>query len=156
MHLQEDLPPEFSKPINFLRLAEFVGESTRDALVFPLGLEDTWNWAIGIEYQWSHQTVLRLGIEDRPTSLPSGGYTPLLPMGSGKLYGAGLGVTLDNGGVMDFGIAYFKNSLDMPSGTSPLGNDTDPLNFIYNPFFGTDIKTDLSVLLLEFSISKPF
>ena len=57
---------------------------------------------------------------------------------------------------MDFGIAYFQNSLDMPSGTSPLGNDTDPLNFIYNPFFGTDTKTDLSVLLLEFSISQPF
>lgn len=152
----EDLPLVFSKPINFLRLAEFVGESTRDSLVFPLGLEDTWNWAVGMEYQWSDRTVLRCGVEDRPTSLPSGGYTPLLPMGSGKLYGVGIGITLDKGGVMDFGIAYFKNSLDMPSGTSPLGNDTDPLNFIYNPFFGTDIKTDLSVLLLEFSISQRF
>lgn len=152
----EDLPLEFSEPINFLRLAEFVGESTRTSLVFPLGLEDTWNWAVGVEYQWNDQLALRLGIEDRPTSLPEGGYTPLLPMGSGKLYGAGFSVKLDGGGVMDLGIAYFKNSLDMPSGTSPLGNDTDPLNFIYNPFFGTDIKTDLSVLLVEFSISQPF
>jgi long-subunit fatty acid transport protein len=152
----EDLPLEFSKPINFLRLAEFVGESTRTSLVFPLGLEDTWNWAVGMEYQWSDQLVLRVGVEDRPTSLPDGGYTPLLPMGSGKLYGAGIGMKLEGGGVMDLGVAYFKNSLDMPSGTSPLGNDTDPLNFIYNPFFGTDVKTDLSVLLLEFSISKPF
>ena len=152
----EDLPLEFSKPINFLRLAEFVGESTRNALVFPLGLEDTWNWAVGMEYQWSDRTVLRFGIEDRPTSLPSDGLTPLLPMGSGKLYGAGVGIKMRNGGQMDFGIAYFQNSLDMPSGTSPLGNDTDPLNFIYNPFFGTDTKTDLSVLLLEFSISQPF
>ena len=152
----QDLPLEFSKPINFLRLAEFVGESTRNALVFPLGLEDTWNWAVGMEYQWSDQLALRVGVEDRPTSLPSGGYTPLLPMGSGKLYGAGFSLKLEGGGVMDMGVAYFKNSLDMPSGTSPLGNDTDPLNFIYNPFFGTDIKTDLSVLLFEFSISQPF
>jgi len=152
----EDLPLEFSKPINFLRLAEFVGESTRTSLVFPLGLKDTWNWAVGVEYQWSDQLVLRAGIEDRPTSLPDGGFTPLLPMGSGKLYGAGIGMKLEGGGVMDLGVAYFKNSLDMPSGTSPLGNDTDPLNFIYNPFFGTDLKTDLSVFLLEFSISQPF
>ena len=152
----EDLPLEFSKPINFLRLAEFVGESTRTSLVFPLGLEDTWNWAVGVEYKWSDRLALRMGVEDRPTSLPSGGYTPLLPMGSGKLYGAGFSINLEGGGVMDLGIGYFKNSLDMPSGTSPLGNDTDPLNFIYNPFFGTDVKTDLSMFLLEFSISKPF
>lgn len=152
----EDLPLEFSEPINFLRLAEFVGESTRNALVFPLGLKDTWNWAIGMEYQWSDRTVWRFGIEDRPTSLPGEGLTPLLPMGSGKLYGFGIGIELKHGGAMDFGIGYFENSLNMPSGTSPLGNDTDPLNFIYNPFFGTDVKTNLSVLLLEFSISQPF
>jgi hypothetical protein len=41
---------------------------------------------------------------------------------------------MENGAVMDLGMAYFANALDMPSGTSPLGNDTDPLNFIYNPF----------------------
>lgn len=152
----KELPLQLSEPIDFLRLAEFVGESTSDSLVFPLGLEDTWNWAVGVEYQWSDNLVLRAGVEDRPTSLPKGGYTPLLPMGSGKLYGAGFGLKTKGGGVLDFGIAYFANQLDMPAGTSPLGNDTDPLNFIYNPFFGTDVKTDLSVLLIEMSYSKQF
>jgi long-subunit fatty acid transport protein len=152
----QEIPLQFSVPIDFLRLAEFVGESTRDSLVFPLGLEDTWNWAVGVEYQWSDNLVLRCGVEDRPTSLPEGGYTPLLPMGSGKLYGAGFGMKLKDGAVIDLGLMYFKNSLDMPSGTSPLGNDTDPLNFIYNPFFGTDIKTELTVQLIELSYSKKF
>lgn len=152
----EELPLQLSKPIDFLRLAEFVGESTSDSLVFPLGLEDTWNWAIGVEYQWSENLVLRAGVEDRPTSLPKGGYTPLLPMGSGKFYGVGFGTRTEGGGDLDFGIGYFANTLDMPAGTSPLGNDTDPLNFIYNPFFGTDVKTDLSVFLLEMSYSQQF
>lgn len=151
----EELPLELSKPIDFLRLAEYVGESTSTALVFPLGLKDTWNWAVGFEYAWSDRLVLRMGVEDRPTSLPKGGYTPLLPMGSGKLYGAGFGLKTEYGQV-DFGAAYFRNELDMPAGTSPLGNDTDPLNFIYNPFFGTDVKTELSMLLLELSISQSF
>ncbi len=151
----EELPLELSTPIDFLRLAEYVGESTSTALVFPLGLKDTWNWAVGMEYAWSDDLVLRVGVEDRPSSLPKGGYTPLLPMGSGKLYGAGFGLTTEYGEV-DFGMAYFRNTLDMPAGTSPLGNDTDPMNFIYNPFFGTDIKTELSVFLLELSISQQF
>lgn len=152
----QELPLELSKSIDFLRLAEYVGESTSNALVFPLGLEDTWNWAVGLEYAWSDQLMLRLGVEDRPTSLPRGGYTPLLPMGSGKLFGAGFGLTTKEYGQVDFGIAYFRNTLDMPAGTSPLGNDTDPMNFIYNPFFGTDVKTDLSMLLLELSLSQRF
>lgn len=152
----QELPLELSKSIDFLRLAEYVGESTSNALVFPLGLEDTWNWAVGLEYAWSDQLVLRVGVEDRPTSLPRGGYTPLLPMGSGKLFGAGFGLTTKEYGQVDIGMAYFRNSLDMPAGTSPLGNDTDPMNFIYNPFFGTDVKTDLSMLLLELSLSQRF
>lgn len=152
----EELPLQLSEPIDFLRLAEFVGESTSTSLVFPLGLEDTWNLAVGVEYQWSDNLVLRAGVEDRPTSLPDGGYTPLLPMGSGQLYGMGFGMKMQSGANLDFGVGYFANSLDMPAGTSPLGNDTDPLNFIYNPFFGTDVKTDLSVLLIELSYSQEF
>lgn len=151
----QDLPLQLSKSIDFLRLAEYVGESTSNALVFPLGLKDTWNWAVGIEYAWSDNLVLRAGVEDRPTSLSEGNYSPLLPMGSGKLYGAGFGMNTEYG-LVDFGLAYFSNTLNMPSGTSPLGNDTNPMNFIYNPFFGTDIKTKLSTFLLELSISQNF
>lgn len=151
----QDLPLQLSKSIDFLRLAEYVGESTSDSLVFPLALKDTWNWAVGMEYQWSDRLVLRMGVEDRPTSLSKGNFSPLLPMGSGKLFGAGFGLNSEYG-MVDFGVAYFRNTLKMPSGTSPLGNDTDPMNFIYNPFFGTDIKTKLSTLLLEMSISQKF
>ena len=152
----KDLPLIMSTPIDFLRLAELVGESTSNSLVFPLGLKDTWNWAIGAEYRWSDQLVLRAGVEERPTSLSKGNYSPLLPMGSGKLYGTGFGYKTKSGAVMDVAVGYFSNKLNMPSGTSPLGNDTDPMNFIYNPFFGTDVKTNLSTLLFEFSYSKEF
>lgn len=150
------LPLELSESIDFLRIAEFVGESTSNSLVFPLGLKDTWNWAMGVEYRWSDDLVLRAGIEDRPTSLSKGNYSPLLPMGSGRLYGAGFGLKTEDGAQMDFGVGYFANELKMPAGTSPLGNDTDPLNFIYNPYFGTDIKTNLSMFLVEFSYSQQF
>lgn len=41
-----------------------------NSVKFPLGLEDTWNWAVGFEYQYSDRLVLRFGLEDRPTSIP--------------------------------------------------------------------------------------
>lgn len=149
---------EFSKPIDFLRLAEIIQPTlaNRQGLTFPLGLKDTWNWAVGFEYQYSDNLVLRCGVEDRPSSLPKGGLTPLLPVGSGKLYGTGFGLKMQSGATMDLGVGYFHSALNMPGGTSPLGNDTNPFNVIYNPYSGSDIKTDLSFYMLEFSYRQYF
>lgn len=154
----DELAVEFSEPIDFLRLAEIVQPelATRTDLVFPLGLEDTWNWALGFEYQYSDNLVLRFGVEDRPTSLADNKKTPLIPIGDGTFYGAGFGMKLEGGAVVDFGVGYMNAKLDMPGNTSPVGNDLDPLNVIYNPYAGTDIKSNLDVFLLEVSIRQDF
>ncbi|CBL45998.1 Hypothetical protein HDN1F_24150 [gamma proteobacterium HdN1] len=153
------IPVQFSEPIDFLRLAEYIqpGDATKsDRLVFPLGLEDTWNWAVGMEYQWNDRLALRLGLEDRPSSIPKKYRTPLLPMGSGKLYGAGFEYVMKDNSVMNFSIGYFASSIDMPGGTSRLGNSMDQRLVIYNPFQGTDIKADLSSYLVEYSYRQQF
>jgi len=152
------LEVEFSEPVDFLRLAEIIQPDLagKTRIAFPLGLEDTWNWAVGVEYQYSDTTVLRLGIEDRPTSLPSDGLTPLLPLGSGTFYGAGIGMEFDNGAVIDFALGYMSSELDMPGGTADVGNSLDPSKLIYSPYAGSDIEVELTMYLMEFSITQKF
>ena len=152
------LEVEFSKPVDFLRLAEIVQPDLagKQRIAFPLGLEDTWNWAVGIEYQYSPTTVLRFGIEDRPTSLPSDGLTPLLPLGSGTFYGAGFGIELDNDAIVEMAVGYMKSSLDMPGGSAEVGNSLDASKLIYSPYAGSDLQVELEMLMLELSYTQPF
>jgi len=154
----ESIPVKFGTAIDFLRLAEIIQPdlSKRASLTFPLGLVDTWNWSTGIEYQYNDQLALRFGIEDRPSSIPREARSPLLPMGAGKLYSTGFGYKLENGGEVDFGLGYFTSKVDMPGGTSRLGNSLNPYLVIYNPFPGTDVTADLKVLLAEFSYRRAF
>ncbi|MBA55077.1 MAG: hypothetical protein CMK89_11535 [Pseudomonadales bacterium] len=152
------LEVEFSKPVDFLRLAEIVQPDLagKQRIAFPLGLEDTWNWALGIEYQYSPTTVLRFGVEDRPTSLPSDGLTPLLPLGSGTFYGAGFGLELDSDAIVEMAVGYMKSSLDMPGGTADVGNSLDASKLIYSPYAGSDLQVELEMFVLELSFTQPF
>ena len=152
------LPIEFSVPIDVLRLAE-IGQpdvASRDKVVFPFGLEDSWNLAIGLEYQVNDQLSLRAGYEPRDTSVPPESVTPLLPVGDGTFYGLGLGYRMAGGGLLDIGIGYFESEVEMKDGASRLGNSIDPSLLIYNPYPGTDITAKLNLLLLEVSYQKRF
>ncbi|RLU01836.1 OmpP1/FadL family transporter [Ketobacter sp.] len=152
------LEVEFSEPVDFLRLAEIVQPDLagKQRIAFPLGLEDTWNWAVGIEYQYSPTTVLRLGVEDRPTSLPADGLTPLLPLGSGTFYGAGFGMELASDAILEMAVGYMKSSLDMPGGTADVGNSLDASKLIYSPYAGSDLQVELETFMLELSFTQPF
>lgn len=152
------LEVEFSEPVDFLRLAEIIQPDLagKQRIAFPLGLEDTWNWAVGVEYQYSENMVLRFGVEDRPTSLPSDGLTPLLPLGDGTLYGAGFGMKLASGAVIDFGVGYLTASLNMPGGTAEVGNSLDPWKLIYSPYAGSDLEVEMEAFMIEFSIVQDF
>ena len=152
------LPIEFSVPIDVLRLAE-IGQpdvASRDKVVFPFGLEDSWNLAVGIEYQVNDQLSLRAGFEPRDTSVPPESVTPLLPVGDGTFYGLGVGYRMAGGATLDIGMGYFESEVDMKDGASRLGNSIDPTLLIYNPYPGTDITARLNLFLLEASYQKRF
>lgn len=154
----KSIPVKFENSIDLLGIAEIVqpDAATHNSVTFPLGLSDTWNWGVGMEYQWDNNTVLRFGVEDRPTSVSGEAKSPLLPMGNGKLYGAGLGFNLQDGGQFDLSFGYFASDMNMPGGTSKLGNSTDPYLMIYNPYAGTDIDAKLTVYLVELGYKQQF
>ncbi len=156
----DSIPVEFSESIDFLRLAQIVQPDLvgpgGTGLTFPLGLEDSWNWALGVEYQWNDTLVLRAGIEDRPSSIPESANSPLLPIGSGQLYGVGFGWQPNQRTTVDMALGYFSTSVFMPGGSSELGNSTNPLLVIYNPYAGTDVTADMTAIMLEFSYVQHF
>lgn len=155
----DTLSVKFSEDIDLLLIAGLAQRDKttyKDTLGFNFNLEDTWNWATGLEYQYNDQLALRFGVEDRPTSIPDKNKTPLLPLGSGKLFGLGCEYKLEEQSVMNLAFGYFMSKLDMPGGSSPLGNSLDQRILIYNPYQGTNIKTDLSAYLVEFSYRQRF
>ncbi|OUS25454.1 hypothetical protein A9Q99_21240 [Gammaproteobacteria bacterium 45_16_T64] len=154
----ESIPVKFSQNIDVLALGSLVQSELAEpnSVTFPLGLQDTWNWAMGVEYQFSDQLALRMGVEDRPSSIPTESRSPLLPIASGTFYGIGFGYKAISGAQWDVGLAYFHSEVEMPGGSSDLGNSTDPTKAIYNPFQGQDITATLDVILLEMSYSQDF
>lgn len=159
--LWDDLKVEYSEPLGVLLIASLVQPDAAPAplgqnMVLHMGLEDTWNLALGFEYQWNEQLALRLGIEDRPSSIPEDQRTPILPIGDATLYAVGAEYKPSRGQVFNFAIATMQSSYTMPGNTSELGNSEDPTKLIYNPYSGTDITASLDVVLLEASYRFAF
>ncbi len=154
----DELVIELSKTTDLMAIAS-IGEFSAGegvSLKIPLGMQDTWNLAVGFEYQYNDQWVLRMGVEDRPTSIPENMKTPLLPLGDGLLLGFGFGYESVSGAVYDVGISYFESKISMPGNTSDFGNSEDPTKLIYNPYPGQDIEATTTVVMFEMGVRRPF
>jgi len=154
----DELVIELSKTTDLMAIAS-IGEFSAGegvSLKIPLGMQDTWNLAVGLEYQYNDQWVLRMGVEDRPTSIPENMKTPLLPLGDGLLLGFGFGYQSDSGAVYDVGLSYFESKISMPGNTSDFGNSEDPTKLIYNPYPGQDIDATTTIVMFEMGVQRPF
>ncbi|MCG8313574.1 MAG: outer membrane protein transport protein [Pseudomonadales bacterium] len=127
---------EFDQDMDFGRIAQHLAPkySSLRTLTIPRHYESSWNYAIGIEYQWTDQLALRFGYEPRKSSIPEDKRGVLLPLGDADLYGFGFEMKLPGKQVIDFGIGYLTAEADIPAGSSTNANSTDQANnFLYNP-----------------------
>lgn len=159
--LWDELAINYSEPLAVLLITSFVQPDAAPPpigqnMVLSMNLEDTWNVGVGFEYQWNDRLALRLGIEDRPTSIPDDQRSPVLPIGDATLYAIGAEYKASNRQTFNFAVATMQSSYDMPGNTSELGNSEDPTKLIYNPYSGNDIKASLNVLLFEASYQFVF
>lgn len=159
--LWDDLAIHYSEPLGVLLITSLVQPDAAPPplgqnMVLHMGLEDTRNVALGFEYQWNDQLALRLGVEDRPSSIPKDKRSPVLPIGDAKLYAAGAEYKPSDKQIFSFAVATMQSSFSMPGNTSELGNSEDPTKLIYNPYSGNDIKASLDVLLFEASYRFAF
>lgn len=154
--LWKKLPIRYSQPIGVIAIAGLVQPDVApspigQAMDLNLGFKDGWNYAVGMEYQWNPHLALRLGFEDRPSSIPKEARSPVIPIGDAKLYAIGAEYKTDSSHIFNVALSTLRSSIYMPGNTSKLGNSEDPALLIYNPYSGMGIQGKLDILLFETS-----
>ena len=123
---------------------------------YPLGLEDTIDWAMGTEYKFTDQITLRGGAQYRPSVVPKSRPNAFIPMNSGYLYSLGFSYETQSKSKWDFGMGYFHTKQHFPPCSAQMGNGCDQNNVVYPVYQGQDIKSEVTFLLFEILYSKHF
>lgn len=154
----EGLTINFDKELDFTKLASNVSTYAEpDSVTFPRGYESIWNWALGVEYQYNNNLALRFGYEPRKSSIPTDKQDVLLPLGDAVLYGFGFEYRMMHDQILEMGFGYVHADANVPANASTNANsNNDWNNFIYNPYAGTDFKSNMTAYLVEFSYSAHF
>jgi len=154
----DGLKVKFDQALDFTKLATLVSPySEYTELTIPRHYKSVWNWAFGLQYQYSDALALRVGYEPRKSSIPDDKQDVLLPLGDGDLYGFGVEWKVAGSKTLELAVGYMHASADVPAGTSSNANSSDHFNnFIYNPYAGTDFSSEVNAYLLEMSYSAPF
>lgn len=154
----DGLKVKFDQPLDFTKLATLVSSySELTELTIPRHYESVWNWAFGVEYQYSNRLALRAGYEPRKSSIPDDKQDVLLPLGDAQLFSFGFEWLLPEDQVLEVGVGYMIASADVPAGSSTNANSSDHFNnFIYNPYAGTAFSSEATAYLLELSYTAPF
>ncbi|OUR94926.1 hypothetical protein A9Q81_14265 [Gammaproteobacteria bacterium 42_54_T18] len=137
-------------------LGTFIEGISANEIVFPAGYEDTWNWGLGVEYDYSDTLALRFGYEPRRSGIPEDKRDFMTPFGDMTLYSVGFSYKMDVTSVFDVALGYGKSVQDIPTGSSTNGNDNRQDNIIYNPYAGLDVHTELTMVMLEMSYRSEF
>lgn len=154
----EEFKIEFDQTLDFLNILSLIAQDTVSSrsLTFPRGYKSTWSWALGLEYYYDTQLSLRLGYEDRPSSIPKRSSDLLAPFGDAFLAGAGIAYRMDKDSLVDLGFGVLKSTTSIPANSSTNVNSTGIDNLIYNPYAGYHITTSVTAYLFELSYHTTF
>jgi long-subunit fatty acid transport protein len=133
-----------------------VTEIESDEIKLPRQYKDVWNYAIGVEHQFNDKLVLRAGYEPRPSPMPDNRRDFLVPLGDIKLYSVGAGYQIDSLSKVDMAVAYLSSKQHIPAESSLSVNSFEIDNFIFNPYAGQTVDTDLSVGMLTINYQRQF
>ena len=162
----ESLDFHFSDSIDFLTVSDLIymipaaqgdGDNADPTVMrIQRQYESVWTWAIGAEYQYSDNLVLRAGYEPRTSSIPEERIDLLAPIGDAKLYTVGFGYQLDAFTQVGFAFAWMHSTYKADAGVSQSANSTEPGRVVYNPYAYLDISGETNVYLMNFSYDTKF
>ncbi|MCG8673000.1 MAG: outer membrane protein transport protein, partial [Pseudomonadales bacterium] len=170
---------KFDQNVDFLNLASVINQLSSgfgvddnadpNELRLPRGYEAVTSWALGVEYQWDDQTVIRFGYEPRGSAVPDDRLDFLVPIGDATLYSFGFGYRIDADSRMDFALGYLHSEFEADVrwerdedgeiravGESQNANDTTPGQVVYNPYAFLPIKGETSAYIMAFSYDTLF
>mgnify|MGYP001989988961 FL=1 len=127
-----------------------------DEMRIPRKYEDTWSWAIGAEYQWNDNIVLRAGYEPRSSAIPEDRTDLLFPIGDADLFTAGFGWRYDNLTQVEAAIGYLHSNTKTDACESVNANSCREGDVVYNPYFATPFENEVNAYLVALSIDRKF
>lgn len=166
----DSLDFEFSNPVDYLSLANVVYKT---GVVIPEVLSDgdnadpdvmravrdyksVWSWAMGAEYQYNDNLVLRAGYEPRKSAIPDNRVDLMMNISDADLYTAGFGYRLNKLATVDFALAYFHSGFDAPAGRSENLNTAQDGHVIYNPYQDLEVASDVNVYAATVAYTSVF
>ncbi|MCG8670603.1 MAG: outer membrane protein transport protein [Pseudomonadales bacterium] len=162
----DSLDFEFSQPVDFLSVSNIVykfGPALGDGdnadpniMRIKRAYESIWSWAIGFEYQWNDNMVIRAGYEPRESAVPDDRVDLLAPIAYADLYTFGIGLQLDAYTKIDAAFGYLHSEFDAEAGESQNLNSTLPGRVVYNPYAFLDVKAETNAYILAFSYDTKF
>lgn len=166
----ESIEIVFDRDNELLRLAKLMGYTGGPrTLRMENNFKDTWHFSYGLEIQPFDPITLRLGYEDRPTSVSASSFGPV-PLGNMKLYSVGLGLELKPPdrkyrglfGLMmqllepdkvDLGFTYMTSEYKVGFNESKMFNSTTFTDVIYNPFAGLEYEEKVTAYILSMNMT---
>lgn len=158
----DELTFSFSQNNDFLTLGSVINTfagldyADPDEMRIPRKYQDTWSWAIGAEYQWNDNIVLRAGYEPRSSSIPDDRTDLLFPIGDADLYTAGIGWQYDRTTRFDAAFGYMHSSTQTDACQSRNANSCKEGDVVYNPYFATPFENDVNAYLVAISVDRKF
>ncbi len=149
---------EFDRELDLLRIAKVfgAGNATDRSITLDRGYQDTWSWALGVQYEVNERLALRAGYEYRPSAIPDDKADVLAPIGDANLSGLGFGYRWDKDTTIDMGFNYFVSKQSIPAGSSCNVNCTGIDNLVYNPYADLNIKTTVKAYILALTYTSTF
>lgn len=156
----------YDQPVDYLSVASMINFLFRDSVdgfdwVDPRtkrlrrNYQDIVDWALGIEYQYSHRLQLRIGIEPRTSPIREQWMDLMQPLGDAWYYGAGFGYVLEEG-TLDVGLGYMKTDILLAPGESRIANSMTEGETNSVMFRGMRIAHTAQAFVVAASYSKRF
>ena len=160
----------FDRDNELLRLVKLMGYTGGSrTLRLQNNFKDVWHLSYGLEIQPFDFLTLRLGYEDRPSSVSEDYFGPI-PMWDMKLYSAGLslnmkppdrtykglmGLTMQllHADKIDLGFTWMDSDYKVRFNQSKNFNSTNFTDIIYSPFAGLEYEQKTTAYFLSFTMT---
>ena len=149
---------KFDQKIQLLQFVKVLGYSGGDSsLQMDRNFKDTWNWGVGIEYQLLDWLALRAGYENRKSSTQDAFFDLLYALPDMDSYGAGVGLKMAHGVVIDLAVGYLINTSYKVknNGSVNLNYSADFTKPVYNPYAGLNYEQKTATYMGSFKMTMP-
>jgi long-subunit fatty acid transport protein len=152
----DKLTMQFDQNINLLMMARMFGLEDPSKLVLKRGYKNTITYGLGLQFQATDSLTLRMGYEQRPTSVPNSAMDLIAPLPDMAIKSVGLGYVTRKGLRIDATASYAEGTFSVPADGSCNLNCSNFLNAIYNPYGGLDVSGGIKIRYFGLQFTQIF